>query len=163
MLIIRTTEAVRDKDCDVQVYHTNYPEIKIILYSETPNLATVKTPGSGAKDEWRQFDVQDRAVIDDPDNTDGAAPVHSRHEQHSPHGEIPDNSAPRCADQSSGSYYTGTRVSICASICHTGIPARRPMPFRLSTCIPWKGSSLPGCNGNDCYCTPATLQQETLT
>ena len=42
-LIIWTTGTVREKDCDVQVYHTNHPEIKVIIDSEAPDLATVKT------------------------------------------------------------------------------------------------------------------------
>ena len=30
-LIIRTTKAVRDDNCGVQIYHTNYPELKALL------------------------------------------------------------------------------------------------------------------------------------
>ena len=62
-LIIRTTKSVRDEDCDVQVYHNNYPELKIILDSEAPNLNTVCTDtdkhGPGASYEQRILDVQD--------------------------------------------------------------------------------------------------------
>ena len=42
-LIIRTTGTVKDKDRDIQVYNTNYLEIKVIMDSEGPNIKTVKT------------------------------------------------------------------------------------------------------------------------
>ena len=42
-MINRTTGTAEDEGCDVQLYNTNYPEIKVIMDSEAPNIETVKT------------------------------------------------------------------------------------------------------------------------
>ena len=42
-LIIRITDTARDDNCDVQIHHTNYPELKIIIDSEAPTIGTVQT------------------------------------------------------------------------------------------------------------------------
>ena len=42
-LILRTTDTARDDNCDVQIHHTNYPELKIIIDSEAPAIGTVQT------------------------------------------------------------------------------------------------------------------------
>ena len=42
-LILRITDTVRDDKCDVQIHHTNYPELKIIIDSEAPAIGTVQT------------------------------------------------------------------------------------------------------------------------
>ena len=41
-LIIRITDTARDDNCDVQIHHTNYPELKIIIGSEAPAIGTVQ-------------------------------------------------------------------------------------------------------------------------
>ena len=42
-LILRITDTARDDNCDVQIQHTNYPELKIIIDSEAPAIGTVQT------------------------------------------------------------------------------------------------------------------------
>ena len=42
-LIIRITNTARDDNCDVQIHHNNYPELKIIIDSEAPTIDTVQT------------------------------------------------------------------------------------------------------------------------
>ena len=42
-LIIRITDTARDDNCDVQIHHTNYPELKIFIDSEAPPIGTVQT------------------------------------------------------------------------------------------------------------------------
>ena len=42
-LILRITDTARDDNCDVQIHHTNYPELKIIIDSEAPAIGTVQT------------------------------------------------------------------------------------------------------------------------
>ena len=42
-LILRITDTVRDDKCDVQIHHTNYPELQIIIDSEAPAIGTVQT------------------------------------------------------------------------------------------------------------------------
>ena len=41
--IIQITDTARDDNCDVQIHHTNYPELKIIIDSEAPTIGTVQT------------------------------------------------------------------------------------------------------------------------
>ena len=42
-LILWITNTARDDNCDVQIHHTNYPELKIIIDSEAPAIDTVQT------------------------------------------------------------------------------------------------------------------------
>ena len=42
-LILRITDIARDDNCEVQIHHTNYPELKVIIDSEAPVIGTVQT------------------------------------------------------------------------------------------------------------------------
>ena len=42
-LIIRTTDTARDDNCGVQIHHTNYPELKILIDSEALTIGTVQS------------------------------------------------------------------------------------------------------------------------
>ena len=42
-LIIRITDTTRDDNCDPQIHHTNYPELKVIIDSEAPAIGSVQT------------------------------------------------------------------------------------------------------------------------
>ena len=42
-LILRITDTARDDNCDVQIHHTNYPELKVIIDSEAPAIDIVQT------------------------------------------------------------------------------------------------------------------------
>ena len=42
-LILRITDTSRDDNCDVQIHHTNYPELKVIIDSEAPAIDIMQT------------------------------------------------------------------------------------------------------------------------
>ena len=42
-LIIRITNTARDDNRDIQIHHSNYPELKIIIDSKAPTIGTVQT------------------------------------------------------------------------------------------------------------------------
>ena len=42
-LILRITDTARNDNCDVQIHHTNYPELKVIIDSEAPAIDIVQT------------------------------------------------------------------------------------------------------------------------
>ena len=53
-LIIRITNTARDDNCDVQIHHTNYPELKIIIIFRGPYhryCTDTDKYGTGAPDE----------------------------------------------------------------------------------------------------------------
>ena len=42
-LILRILDTAKDDNCDVQIHHTNYPELKVIIGEEIPAIDTLQT------------------------------------------------------------------------------------------------------------------------